>query len=209
VRLTLQSVSDGKCLPLLAVRRCGRPLAIRGRVDITSLYSVIYGQPDNVFRLGIRLGSGTMFSSLFRSLGFLQIGPPRVIGARPPSKLFGSSALRQGLGTTKLGDRPRGLGFRGVTSLRHVSLRGTGWSRDPTSSGRSRSEPKGKATYGQVRNSLSSLHSVLIEVLKRLRYRGSRGSFASFRRPTPCFDSADREMEWAIENRSKEKMTLR
>ena len=97
-----------------------------------------------------------------------------------------SSALRQGLWERRCLEIDLADYFHGVTSLRHVSLRGTGWSRDPTSSGRSRSEPKGKATYGQVRNSLSSLHSVLIEVLKRLRYRGSRGSFASFRRPTPC-----------------------
>jgi hypothetical protein len=66
---------------------------------------------------------------------------------RPEIWLCARSLLRCPLGVS-LGD----FGLRGQGSLRHVSLRETGWSRNPTSSGRSRPESKGKATYGEVPN---------------------------------------------------------
>src|SRR5450432_2419848 len=75
-----------------------------------------------------------------------------------------------------------GVGLRnalpGVTSLRHVSLRETGWSRSPTSSVRLRPEPKGKATHGEVRNSaFPRFHEVCVMFFERQRHRGSRGLF--------------------------------
>src|SRR6266404_1828499 len=62
-------------------------------------------------------------------------------------QFFGSApgALRRVLGMKAWRTSEEG---RWVPSLRHVSLRETGWSRNPTSSGRTRLGSKGKATHG-------------------------------------------------------------
>src|SRR6266404_9024123 len=63
-------------------------------------------------------------------------------------QFFGSApgALRRVLGMKAWRTSEEG---RWVPSLRHVSLRETGWSRNPTSSGRTRPGSKGKATHGE------------------------------------------------------------
>src|SRR4029077_4257154 len=80
-------------------------------------------------------------------------------------------------------------------SLRHVSLRETGWSSNPTSSGRTRPGSKGKATYGE---------QVRIHAFPRCKFFcATRTRSASQREPAKLSASPPRgtvfgqENEWA------------
>src|SRR5260370_6551939 len=66
------------------------------------------------------------------------------------AKVTRKSAQRQEPVSHGLGENPFGPTVRKVMSLRHVSLRETGWSRNPTSPGAVPGS-KGKATHGAFR----------------------------------------------------------
>src|SRR5258708_28553121 len=140
----------------------------------------------------LRKGCGSSIIFVYQiAVWFPPNRPSRESGARPPSdrsRWFGSAP---GAWLRPLGNKPRGLFTKlaRVTSLRHVSLRETGWSRNPTSSGRLRPGSKGKATHGEeVRNpAFPSTQVFRTARTQSASQREPAKTSASPQRRAPCF----------------------